>query len=189
MPRNDTEPYEQLLSEEEVELARKEREACERKDKKRYQRGNYPPSDDRPECQVRDFAPPFPKPSSHPESFVKRFFEFLLATRDPWRLAMGSAVVFLMLNTMASRGWISIPGLSQLAEAQSVTEMRVEQLDGQIESAVRSWCQATTTEGKGWYYSKIKELTSKFQRAAHEMPRTPTCKDLGVRESVVYEQP
>src|SRR5690606_34078270 len=132
----DTEPYEQLITEEEVELPRRVREKRNRRDQQRYGRGYQTSSQDWPESPPCDYAKPLSHPS-HGASFVKRFFELLVTTPDPWRLAMGCAVLFLLANTGASRGWISIPGLPQLAEAASVTEVRSDQLSEQIESTVR----------------------------------------------------
>lgn len=118
---------------------------------------------------------------------MKRFFDALVNTSDPWRLSMGFAVMFMMINTGSSRGWISIPGLEQFASAESVTEIRVEQLDGQIEDAVRAHCAAPTQEAKGYYFRRLKELKDKYRKASTDKYEPPTCSDLGVREIKVGE--
>lgn len=185
MPSN-TEPYEQLISQEEAELANRLRKQRERHNKQRYSRSDKKSSKNWPESPPCDYAPEFPDPS-HGAPFVKRFIEFLLSTSDPWRLAIGCAVIFMMLNTGASRGWISIPGLPPLAEAASVTEVRSDQLDGQIESTVREHCSANTSKAKTYYWSKLNDLSDKFQKATKKQAKIPTCKDLGVLEVVVNE--
>lgn len=174
MPRTDTEPYEQLISEEEVEHAN-----CIRK--QQHSRSYQKSSKYRPECPPCDYAKEIPNPS-HGASFVKRFIELLLTTPDPWRLAMGSAVLFLLASTGAGRGWISIPGLPQLAEAASVTEVRSDQLGEQIESTVREHCLASSGKAKTYYWNKLRELSGKFKKATLEDAKVPSCKDLGVPE-------
>ena len=140
----------------------------------------------RPKRPFRHCAPKVPE--SHERSFVKYVFDFLLLSKDPWRLGMGLAVIFLMLNAGSSRGWISIPGFPVLAEAASVTEIRVEQLEEQIENAVKGHCLAPNSEGKSYYYRKIRELRVKFERASNDdRAPQPSCKDLGVLEVVVSE--
>lgn len=178
--------YKQLISADElIQPLRAIKKERKRHDKQRNDGSPDPSLERGPEGPSRDFAEKLPEPS-HGASFVNRFFTFILSTADPWRLSMGFAVIFLMLNAGASRGWLSIPGLPPLAIAESVTEIRVEQLDGQIESAVKDHCGAATEKAKGYYYGRIRELKTKYRRVSMEPHyEPPTCRDLGVPEIVV----
>lgn len=155
-----------------------------------YQSSKYPTLERRPEGPFRKRAKPL-SDLSHPENSMKdaekadpnlaiRILEFLAPLNDPWRLCIGFAVFFLLLNTVASRGWLTVIGLSPFASAESVTELRIEQLDEKIENAVKAHCLAPTGEAKFYYYDKLKTLKAKYRKASTERVEIPTCKDLGV---------
>ena len=115
-----------------------------------------------------------------------RFFDFLVPFNDPWRLTIGFAVFFLLMNMVASRGWLPVIGLSPFASAASVTEIKVGLIEGQIFDTIKEHCTAPTSDSKTFYARRRGELLAQFETTTGKPYRPiPTCRDLGVREVVI----
>lgn len=187
MSIENTDPlYRQLVTEEEVEALRQMEKDRKRNKEHRYHRRDEPPFHGRPEEAYCEPAPEFPDPSHG--TLMKNLFKFLVPFDDPWRLAIGFSVLFLLLNTAASRGWFTIIGLSAQASAASVTEIRAAQIEEQLFVTIKAHCMAMTQEGKGFYARHKVELLNAYETVTgRKYPIEPTCRDLGVRESLVGE--
>lgn len=95
------------------------------------------------------------------------------------RIITTLAVISLIGFTASALGKFPLFGFAGFAYASDVKEIRIDQLDDKIESAVKGQCLAPTSESKWYYYEKIKLLKRKYQDIdANYVP--PTCRDLGV---------
>lgn len=131
MSRNNTEPYEQLISEEEVQAARQSRKDHERNQQQRNQ--NRPPkaAQDRPNGPACDYAED-PSDSPHLEDSMSPLLRFLLSfvsDRVPmtrgYRITMTGFVTGLCLAMGASYGAFERFGVTGFARAD-VLKSKIE---------------------------------------------------------------
>ena len=95
------------------------------------------------------------------------------------RIISTLALIALIGFTASALGKLPLFGFGGFAYASDVKEIRIDQLDDKIESAVKGQCLAPTTESKWYYYEKIKLLKRKYQ-AIDPNYAPPNCRDLGV---------
>lgn len=95
------------------------------------------------------------------------------------RIISTLALISLTGFTVSALGKLPIFGFTGFAYASEVKEIRIDQLDDKIDSAIKSQCLAPTWESKGYYYEKIKLLKRKYWSIDPKYT-PPTCRDLGV---------
>lgn len=131
MPRKlpgDTEPYEQLINEEEVEAAHKVREARQRKDKREYQHRPHRSMQEGPERPARNFAadsPDYSFDSSHeqPMSIIDFLIPPIHATPEHirrYRMAVSITITFVLFALGAAWGLFEKIGISGFARADRI---------------------------------------------------------------------
>lgn len=185
MPRKHTGftgPFERLLTDEEIELTRKQREES----KRAYQRGDrYRDKralQGRPEGPPSDYAEPMT--DSHPPSVPSRIHQRLIQG-DPWRLWTGFAVLVLLLLQGAEHGVIR--GFDARASAASVAQLHAEYMEGELMEAQWSWCLGTSAQTKTFYGKRVSELVTRYRDVMGRYPESVSCKLLGVPEYLVTD--
>lgn len=117
---------------------------------------------------------------------LKQFALFLLSLLNGGpddsrlhRIVMTLSVIALTGFTASALGKFTIFGFNGFARASDMKEMRIDQLDDKIETAVKGQCLAPTSDSKWYYYEKIKLLKRKYQ-VIDPAYAPPNCRDLGV---------
>jgi hypothetical protein len=125
MPRHDTEPYERLISEEEVELARPAGKDHQRNKQRGYQQKPPEPAHDWPKGPACDFAEETPD-LAHPGDsmslvqFMKSFVSDRVPVTQGYRLTMTTAVTILFLIAGAAYGVYERFGVSGFARSDVI---------------------------------------------------------------------
>lgn len=145
MPRNDTEPYEQLLTKEEVELARKVRECGQRYKERRDDHATRDSMDNRPERPARDYAPELTEFSHREDSmpivrFLLSFISDSVEQTKGYRLTISLAISVLILLTIASYGGFERFGVTGFARAD-VIKSKIEDATKPLEREIAKQTQ------------------------------------------------
>lgn len=185
MPHPNTEPFEQLLSEEEVEATKRKRQRHQRGKRYEQDRSEQTSSHSRPEGPFRDFAEPVPYPS-HGNSMLKTALDFLIPPKDArpedvrrWRIAIGLSSFVFFFHIATACGLMGSLGLSGFALASDVNEIKVELLEQRIFEARVRQCTAQSVESRQFYAGKVQELLRKYHETARvQYPQLPTCAEI-----------
>lgn len=173
-----TGPFEPLLTQDEIDATRKERE--ERKHS--YQQRNQQRIDTPFEGRLRDYAEESPD-FSHGNSMYKRFGSWLMSF-GPKRLVSGFTVFFLLVLLLVlelgGRGWV--PGLEAFATQSSVTKLRVDHTKLELIEAARARCLGSNRPLIKDYVSQEWDLYVLYRTLAGKYPRGLSCKDVGLEE-------
>lgn len=186
MSHFDTEPFEQLIGEEEVDAARKVGQGRHGKYQKERYRTDRDAPNGGPEGPARDYAPEFPESSHEGVSMLRTAFDFLIPPADDspenirrWRIALGLAVLILFGHVTLACGWLQPIGLSGFAYASDVKEIKITMIEQQIfESRVKQ-CTAQTAESKQFYAERMQELLRRYKETAGATyPQLPSCAEI-----------
>jgi gas vesicle protein len=140
MARTDTEPYEQLLSNPDVEVSCPSGKDHERNKQRRYQDKVHPAYDDRPQRPVCDYAEE-PSELSHPEDsmsvkdFVLSFVSDRIRETKGYRLVISLSITALFLIVSAAYGRFEDFGVTGFARAD-VIKSKIESATQPLERKI-----------------------------------------------------
>jgi hypothetical protein len=181
MPDDNTDPlYQQLVTEEEYELARQKRERGKYHKKQKRKRADGAPSDEGP---PRDYANDSLESSQG--GYMKIFIDMLIPpiNDDPervrrWRICVGFGTIVLFFHVAWACGFLAPLGLSGFAYANDVDEIKTTMLEESLfESRVRQ-CTAQTSELRQIYGNRVQQLLTKYQQTTGENYQLPGCAEL-----------
>lgn len=146
----------------------------------------------RPECPIRDFAPPIPESSHTETSMLKSIWSFFIPSvndspeeRERHRLILSLGVTALTIFAVGACGLLGAIGIYGFAYASDMKEIRADQMDVKVElleqrifeTRIRQ-CNAATQESRQFYLEKLQDLLRKHQKTTASEYRLPLCSEV-----------
>lgn len=159
-------------------------EGCDGEDDEDHER-EQKSSKHRPKRPTRDGTPKRSNPPHGKTSMLRALFEFFIPplNQDPetarrWKISIGFAVLCLSVATLVAWGIFQPFGHQGFAYASDVKSIKTELLEQRIFDARLLQCNASTTESRRFYTSKVQELLRKFSDESVGYYRLPSCEEV-----------